>query len=240
MTKLAWGVAIILAMGAVHPAHGKDAITKLPLDRDHHGIAGWVVLRTDARITPANRMTLQDYQWFGFGEPHPVQPPLAVQPLADAELRLEDKAGREVSSMPLGSPFAALSAVPLVPDRGSAFILEVANGGFGQFTGTIGRPFVIEAGRLRFLDATAPDGAPAGDITLMRAPRTGWLVLPASGNRPGEFFQASCLPGEGGADGFAEVLTAWRWDRQGWRRHQSTGRGYCSWAPGLPPLSSFP
>lgn len=233
-------LALVVSLGLALPAAAQEVqVMRLPLDKRTHGIEGWVVLRTDSRITPAMAIPLQDYQWFGFGEPPPVRPPVTSAPLADAELRLEDKAGREMVSMPLGSPFAALSAVPLLPDKGRAFVLEVSNGGFGQFTGTLGRPFAVEAGRLSFLVAVGPSDAPAGDIVLTRAPRTGWLVLPAAAGRPGELLQATCLPGGGGADGFAEILTAWRWDGV-WRRHERRGRGYCNWAPGLPALSAFP
>lgn len=235
-----WGLAALLSATAIASLAAQEIQqTRLALGKSAHGIEGWAVLRSDARITPATQNALQDFQWFGFGEPPAVTPPVTSVPLGEAELRVEDKAGREVATMPLGSPFAVLSAVTMVPESGPAFLIEVSNGGFGQFTGTVGRPFVVQGGRLRFLDATGSDGT-TSDITLLRAPHTGWLVLPASGGRAGEFFQATCLPGEGGADGFAEALTAWRWDRDGWRRHQRTGRGYCNWAPGLPPLSAFP
>lgn len=213
--------------------------TRLPLERGAHGTDGALVLTVDDRLTPVTAKALQEFQWFGFGEGPPVKPPVTQVPLAEAELKLVDGRGQVLASLALGSPFAALSAAALLPGRGAAFVLEVSNGGFGQFTGTIGRPFAVEAGRLRYLTATSPDG-PVGEIELKRAPRTDWLVLPATGGKPGEMLQAACLPGQGEGDGFAEVLTSWRWEGDGWRRRERTGRGYCNWSPGLPPLSAFP
>lgn len=200
---------------------------------------GFVVLSTDDRITPQAARSLQEFQWFGFGDAPPTRPPVTQHPLADAELRMTDARGQVVQALPLGSPFAGLSAVTLLPGKGNVFVLEVSNGGFGQFTGTIGRPFAVEAGRLRFLSATLPDNTTA-EIELKRAPRTDWLILPATGGKPGEVLQAACQPGQGGDEGFAEVLSAWRWEQGGWRRHQQISRGYCSWFPGMPSLSAFP
>lgn len=245
-TVVAAALAMALIVAEAGAASARDAdpgmvvAASFPLARRHHGADGAVVLLADRRVTAATIKPLQDFQWFGFGAAPDVAPPVTQHPLRDALLRLTDGSGGALATVELGTPFASLRTATLLPDKGKHFVIETANGGFGQFTGTLARLFTVEDGGLRFLSAEDGPGAPRREIHLRKAAGADWLILPATGGRPGEILQASCRPGEGTRAGFAQILESWRLEEDGWRRRVAISLGYCAWVPGLPPLSAFP
>jgi hypothetical protein len=243
---LACGMMIVAGIGLAgeppRPADaalGRQVVVRLMLNASAHGIEGAVELVGDARIDARTRRPLQDWYMFGFNDPPAVAPPVDVEALAEAELRLVASGGRTLATFPLQTPFAALQSVALGGDRPTDFVLETTQGGFGQFTGSLARPFTVEAGGIRFLKAEGDRGE-VEDVVLVRGPRTDWRIIPAVRGGGSEIFQVVCRPGEGGDDAFGEDYVAYRRSGTQWRRQQRQGRGYCSWPDGFPPLSSFP
>jgi hypothetical protein len=203
-----------------------------PLAKSTHGIQGALVLVADQRLNPANRKAMQDWYMFGFSDPPPANPPVTAQALADAELRLVDANGATLASQPLATPFAGLQTVALLGSRPTEFVLEIAQGGFGQFTGTLAKPLTVQAGTLRTLSAEGEE------IVLVKAPKTDWRIVP--GTRGSDIFQVVCSRGDDGGYGYAEDYFTFRQEAGAWRKFVRRARGYCVWPDGFPPFSAFP
>lgn len=252
MTKKHRGplLAALLAMLAT-PAMGADILERVnvppgavvaelhPLRKTPHGLEGALVLVADHRITAATRAALQDWYMFGFAEPVAIKPTVTSQALAEAELWLVDSAGKVVSARPLATPFAQLRAVALLGDRPTEFLLETTMGGFGQFTGTIGRALMVEKGAVKPISALDKGTGAMAELILSRAPKTDWRIIPAS-SKGSDIFQVRCLPAQGGASSFGEEYVSYRPCGETMCRSQRLAEGYCAWSDGFPMLGAFP
>lgn len=176
---------------------------------------------------------MEEYYWFGATADQEVAEILDAEPLAEAQMVLVDDGGKMGEPIPVGTPFARLRSTP------NEFVLEVSQGGFGQFTGTFGRVFTIEQGSVRYLGAALDDAAgTVEDIVLQRSPGSDWRIIPAS--HGSDIYQVVCQPGEADGNGFGEVYVTYRQDKSGWHKRQRASHGYCTWPNGFPPLRAFP
>ncbi|MFN3076580.1 MAG: hypothetical protein ABT940_06855 [Alphaproteobacteria bacterium] len=196
-----------------------------------------IALLVDTRINVLVRDSMEEFYLYGFTSDTEIAQLLEKEALAEARLVLYDDQNGIANTTELGSPFARLrTAGPPAPDT---FVLETTHGGFGQFNGVRASLLVIDHGTVRRLSAVDDDTGTTEEIQLLRSRGSDWRIL-TTPRRPGSVFQVLCRPDEADDKGFGETYITYRLEKSVWHRRQQTGRGYCTWPDGFPPLRSFP